>query len=58
MYSIRKKLSIILVASSVIAIILTSLFVNLTINNTFNKYLMDNQKKRDIRICRIFSRSI
>ena len=54
MYSIRKKLSIILVASSVIAILLTSLFVNLTINNTFNKYLADNQKKRDIRIIQYF----
>lgn len=54
MYSIRKKLSIILVASSIIAIILTSLFVNLTINNTFNNYVIDNQKKRDIRIVEYF----
>jgi len=54
MYSIRKKLSIILVASSIISILLTSLFVNLTINNTFNKYLADNQKKRDIRIVEYF----
>jgi len=54
MYSIRRKLSIILVTSSVIAILLTSLFVNLAINNTFNKYLIDNQKKRDIRIVEYF----
>lgn len=54
MFSIRRKLSIILVASSVIAILLTSLFVNLTINNTFNKYLADNQNKRDIRIVEYF----
>lgn len=54
MYSIRRKLSIILVASSVIAILLTSIFVNLTINNTFNKYLSDNQKKRDNRIVEYF----
>ncbi|MBU3158357.1 HAMP domain-containing histidine kinase [Clostridium frigoris] len=54
MYSIRKKLSIILVASSIIAILLTSLFVNLSINNTFNKYLADNQTKRDIRIVEYF----
>jgi two-component system, OmpR family, sensor histidine kinase BaeS len=46
MHSIRKKLSIILVASSVISILFTSLFVNLTINKTFNNYLKDNQKKR------------
>ena len=54
MYSIKRKLSIILVASSVIAILLTSLLVNLAINNTFNKYLLDNQKKRDIRIVEYF----
>ena len=54
MYSIKRKLGIILVASSVIAILLTSLFVNLAINNTFNKYLMDNQNKRDIRIVGTF----
>jgi len=54
MYSIRKKLSIILVASSVIAILLTSLFVNLTINKVFNKYLVDNQNKRDTRIVETF----
>ena len=53
-YSIRKKLSIILVASSVIAILLTSLFVNLAINKTFNRYLADNQKKRDTRIVEYF----
>lgn len=54
MYSIRRKLSIILVASTVIAILLTSLFVNLTINNMFNKYLMDSQKKREVRIVEYF----
>ena len=54
MYSIRRKLSIILVASSVIGILLTSLFVNLAINKTFNKYLLDNQKKRDTRIVEYF----
>jgi signal transduction histidine kinase len=54
MHTIRRKLSIILVASSVIAILLTSIFVNLTITNTFNKYLIDNQKKRDARIVEYF----
>ena len=54
MQTIRRKLSIILVASSVIAIILTSIFVNLTITNTFNRYLIDNQKKRDVRIVEYF----
>lgn len=54
MYSIRRKLSIILVASSIIGILLTSLFVNLAINKTFNKYLLDNQKKRDTRIVEYF----
>lgn len=54
MYTIRRKLSFILVSSSVIAILLTSIFVNLAINNTFNKYLLDNQKKRDLRIVEYF----
>ena len=54
MQTIRRKLSIILVVSSVIAILLTSIFVNLTITNTFNKYLIDNQKKRDVRIVEYF----
>ena len=54
MYSIRKRLSVILVASSVIAVLLTSLFVNLTINKIFNKYLIDNQNKRDVRIVEYF----
>lgn len=54
MQTIRRKLSIILVASSVIAILLTSIFVNLSITNTFNKYLIDNQKKRDARIVEYF----
>lgn len=54
MHSIRRKLSIILVAGAVIAILLTSIFVNLTISNTFNKYLIDSQKKRDVRIVEYF----
>lgn len=50
MQSIRKRLSIIIIACSVIAILLTALFVNLAVNGTFNKYMADNQDQRNDRI--------
>lgn len=50
MQSIRKRLSIIIICCSVIAIVLTALFVNLTVNNTFNKYMTDIQNQRNNRI--------
>ncbi|MDP4145005.1 MAG: HAMP domain-containing sensor histidine kinase [Bacillota bacterium] len=50
MQSIRRRLSIILVFCTVAGILLTSLVVNLTINNKFNRYMIDTQNKRYERI--------
>lgn len=50
MYSIRKRLTIILVVCTVTAVLLSTLFVNLAVDNTFNKYIADNQEKRNERI--------
>ncbi|WAG69252.1 HAMP domain-containing histidine kinase [Clostridium sp. CF011] len=48
--SIRKRLSIILVCTSILALFLSTLLVNITISRTFNRYLVEIQNKRDIRI--------
>ena len=50
MQSIRKRLSIILVCTSILALFLSTLLVNITISRTFNKYLVDIQNKRNTRI--------
>ncbi|MCB2338724.1 sensor histidine kinase [Clostridium estertheticum] len=50
MQSIRKRLSIILVCTSVLALFLATLFVNIAISKTFNKYLVEIQTKRDTGI--------
>lgn len=50
MQSIRRRLSLLFVACSIIAILFIILFVNLTINNKFNKYMKDIQDKRYERI--------
>jgi two-component system sensor histidine kinase BaeS len=50
MQSIRKRLSIILVVTAIIALFLSTLFVNVTISKTFDKYLVETQDKRNIRI--------
>lgn len=54
MQSIRRRLSIITIACSIVAIILCALFVNLAVNNTFNKYMSDIQKQRNSRIVQYF----
>ncbi len=54
MQSMRKRLSILFGISSLIAILLTILFVNITINNKFNKYMLDIQNKRNQRIVSYF----
>jgi two-component system, OmpR family, sensor histidine kinase BaeS len=54
MYSIRKKLSIILLVCSILATVLTAIFVNFTINNKFNEYMRNNQEKRNQRIVQYF----
>lgn len=50
MQSIRKRLSIILVCTSILALFLATLFVNIAISRTFNKYLVEIQNKRDTGI--------
>jgi len=50
MQSIRRRLSIILVCTAILALLLSTIFVNITISRTFNKYLVETQNKRNIRI--------
>lgn len=54
MQTIRRRLSILLVACSITAILLITLFVNITVNNKFNSYMVDIQDKRDERIVDYF----
>lgn len=54
MYSIRKKLSIIILFCSILATLLTAVFVNAIINNKFNTYMVDIQNKRNDRIVQYF----
>ncbi|MCI1946542.1 sensor histidine kinase [Clostridium luticellarii] len=54
MQSIRKKLSIIIIFCSVIAVILLAFLVNLTVNRTFNNYVIDTQNQRNSRIVDYF----
>ncbi len=46
MNTIRKKISMLLIACSLAAILLIMLFVNFTINNIFEEYMTDVQNKR------------
>ncbi len=50
MNTIRKKISMLLIACSLAAILLIMLFVNFTINNIFEEYMTDVQNKRYERI--------
>lgn len=50
MQTIRKRLSILFVICSVAAILLITLFVNITINNKFNEYMIETQNKKYERI--------
>lgn len=54
MHTIRRRLSILLVVCSITAILLSTLFVNITISNKFNKYMLDTQNKRYERIVAYF----
>ncbi|MBC8060804.1 MAG: HAMP domain-containing histidine kinase [Clostridiaceae bacterium] len=54
MHSIRTRLSLILIVCSIAAVLLTTLFVNLAINSTFNEYLSDIQQKRNVSIVEHF----
>ncbi|MBZ9636956.1 sensor histidine kinase [Clostridium sp. FP1] len=50
MQSIRKRLSIILVCTSILVLFIATLLVNIAISRTFDKYLVEIQNKRNTRI--------
>ncbi|NSB14389.1 sensor histidine kinase [Clostridium beijerinckii] len=52
--SIRKRLSIIIISCSVVAVLLSALLVNITITNTFNKYMEKIQSQRNTRLVEYF----
>lgn len=54
MQTIRKRLSILFVVCSIIAILLIAFFVNSTVNNKFNEYMINIQNKRYERIVSYF----
>lgn len=54
MQTIRKRLSILFVICSFLAILLITLFVNVTINNRFDEYMMQSQNKLYDRIVNHF----
>ncbi|WP_338432621.1 ATP-binding protein [Clostridium tyrobutyricum] len=54
MQSIRKRLGIIIIFCSVVAVILLGFLVNLTVNGTFNKYMVNIQNQRNNRIVDYF----
>ena len=53
-HSIRERLSLIIIFCSVVAVLLSALIVNVTITNTFNKYMEDIQSKRNTRLVEYF----
>jgi two-component system sensor histidine kinase BaeS len=52
--SIRRRLSIILILCTILAVILTAFFVNVIMNDTFNKYVKNLQTQRNRRIVQYF----
>jgi len=52
--SISRRVSILLVLSVVAAILLVTVFVNMTVSNKFNEYMIDIQNKRYDRIVSYF----
>lgn len=54
MQTIRRRLSILFVICSIAAILLITLFVNVTVSNKFNQYMVDIQNKRYERIVSYF----
>ncbi|MFT8350606.1 sensor histidine kinase [Clostridium saccharoperbutylacetonicum] len=52
--SIRGRLSFILIFCSVVSVLLSVLIINITITNTFNKYMEDIQTKRNTRLVGYF----
>ncbi|KHD36293.1 histidine kinase [Clostridium acetobutylicum] len=54
MRSIRREVSIILILCTISGVILSALFVNIAMNATFNKYMVNIQKQRNSRIVSYF----
>jgi two-component system, OmpR family, sensor histidine kinase BaeS len=54
MTSIRRRLSLILIFCSITAVVLSAIFVNLAVNETFNKYLSNIQDNRNSRVVEYF----
>lgn len=54
MQTIGRRLSILFVICSIAAILLVTLFVNITVNNKFNQYMIDIQNSRYERIVSYF----
>lgn len=54
MQTIRKRLSILFAVCSIAAILIITLFVNITVNNKFNQYMLDIQSSRYERIVSYF----
>ncbi|MCL6570826.1 MAG: HAMP domain-containing histidine kinase [Bacillus sp. (in: Bacteria)] len=54
MQTINRRLSILFVLCAFAAIMLVTLFVNITVTNKFDQYMIDNQNKRHQRIVSYF----
>ncbi|KAJ53546.1 signal transduction histidine kinase [Clostridium tetanomorphum] len=54
MQTIRKRLSVLFMICSITALLLITIFVNVTINNKFNQYMMDIQNRKYERIVTYF----
>lgn len=57
MHSIRRRLSLILLACSITAVVLLTFFVNTAVNSTFNKYLSNIQDKRNSNVVEYFQKT-
>jgi signal transduction histidine kinase len=53
-HSIRRRLSLILISSTITAVLLSAIFVNIAMNATFSKYMNDVQSQRNERIVEYF----
>lgn len=54
MHTIRKRLAFILIFCTILSLLFSAFFVNLAVNSTFDKYISDNQQKRNDRIVNYF----
>lgn len=54
MHTIRRRLAFILIFCTILSLLFSAFFVNLAVNSTFDKYISDNQQKRNDRIVSYF----